>query len=253
MGKKARFLSSAILLTFFLTFTPVISRDHSLYFIILVVLSSLVFTAFCLWDYLSGLEFITLLTLPAVFSLGMVSILFQFPNFSLFFRVFFYFIFFALFYTVLLSLNIFNVAAEKPIPLLRAAYFSSFVITIFSIFPILTLIYKSHLPLGLGLAAVCLLTFILSFQSVWTVFLPAPPDLSLVFKMSLIIAGLVAETGLVFSFFPMESFFRSLLLSTFFYIYLGFAHQYLRKNLNTRSVVEYSLVALVIVALVFLY
>lgn len=251
MSKKTRFLLTALLLTFFLTLVPV-AQSYSNYAVFAFAILGLVFTLGMLWFDLKGLEFITLLTLPTIFCLSMAAILVNFPNFSIFFKIIFYAVFFIFYYSLLLSLNVFNVVHEKTIPLLRAAYTVSFLITVFSSLPIFTTIYKVFLGLTWELGLVFLISFLLSFQSLWTVFLPIRNDRT-VLKSSLALSLLVTETALVFSFYPLESFFRSLTLAAFFYIYLGFAHQYLRKSLNIKSLVEYGLVGLFIVSLVVLY
>lgn len=252
MSKRNRFLIFSLLLTLFLILLPWFpARFSSVTLAVFTFLAGL-FAVLCLWDFLSGIEYITLLTLPVLFSLGMGSVILLFPNFSGFFKTALYGVYFLVYYLLLLSLNIFNVAGEKPIPLLRAAYTSSFLITTFTAFPIFTLLYKGSVGILLELPLVFILTFLLCFQSLWSAFLPKNnTDLSA--KVSLIVSAVMTQTALVFSFFPMESFFRSLLLSTFFYIYLGFTHQYLKKTLGVKSVFEYGLVGLVIVALVFLY
>ena len=252
MSKRNKFLIFSLLLTFFLTLIPLVPRSYYPFAVLGFVLVSVLFTVACLWDYLSGIEYITLLTLPTVFSLGMGSIILQFPNFSSFFKTIFYGVYFILYYILLLSLNIFNVAGEKPIPLLRAAYTSSFLVTTFTAFPIFTLIYKWSTGIVFETLLVFVFSLLLSFQSLWSAFLPKNNAIP-AFRTSLIVSIIMVQTALVFSFYPMESFFRSLLLSTFFYIYLGFSHQYLKRTLNSKSVFEYAFVGLVIVALVFLY
>lgn len=252
MSKRNKFLTFSLLLTLLLTLIPSFPKNYSVLVITGFVLISALFSVICLWDYLSGIEYITLLTLPIVFSLGMGSIILQFPNFSSFFKIIFYGIYFVLNYILLLSLNIFNIAGEKPIPLLRAAYTSSFLITTFAAFPIFTLIYKGALGIIIEIIMVFGLSLFLSFQSLWSAFLPKN-NVRASLKTTLIVSSLMTQTALVFSFYPMESFFRSLLLSTFFYIYLGFSHQYLKRTLNYKSIFEYAFVGLVIVSLVFLY
>lgn len=251
MSKKNKFLFFSLLLTLFLTLAPVLN-SYGVYLIIAFSLLSLLVSLICLWWPLQGLQFITLLTLPTLFGLGMISLLFSFPNFSFYFRLVFYAIFFVFFYSLLLALNVFNIASERPIPLLRAAYTVSFIITIFSSLPLFTILYKSYAGLTLEVLFVFLISFLLSFQSLWTVFLPQGNDASAL-RSSLLVSFLMGETALVFSFFPLESFFRSLTLATLFYIFLGFAHQHLQRRLTAKSVVEYGLVGLTIVLLVLLY
>lgn len=239
-------------MTLFLIVLPWLPARFSLISLAVFTFLAGLFAVLCLWDFLSGIEYVTLLTLPVMFSLGMGSIILLFPNFSGIFRTVLYGVYFLMYYLLLLSLNIFNVAGEKPIPLLRAAYTSSFLITTFTAFPVFTLLYKGSAGILFELLTVFIFTFLLCFQSLWSAFLPKN-IIGLPAKVSLIVSLTVTQTALVFSFFPMESFFRSLLLSTFFYIYLGFTHQYLKKTLAAKSVFEYGLVGLIIVALVFLY
>lgn len=252
MSKRNKFLALSLILTVFMTLIPFIPRVYSGLGIAGFVFLSGLFAVLALWEYLSGIEYITLLTLPVFFSLGMGSLVLLFPNFSWYFKTIIYGVYFLTTYTLLLSLNIFNVASEKPIPLLRAAYTSSFLITTFTAFPILTLMYKGTLGIITETLLVLILTLLLGFQSLWSVFLPKSA-VGISLRTALLVSLLMAQTSFVFSFFPMESFFRSLLLSTFFYIYLGFSHQYLKKTINPKSVFEYAFVGLVIVALVFLY
>jgi len=252
MNRRTKFLFFALLSTLSLTLLSSFLKDRGVLAIGGFVLINLIFTLISLWEDLSGLEFLTLLFLPVLFSFSMITTLWNFPNFSLFFRILFYGLYFVFYYTMLLSLNIFNVVEQKRIPLLRAAYTSSFVITIFTSFPLFTFVYKGYYGLPLEIVLVLALTFILSFQSLWTVFLPGRNDL-LAFKASLILTLVTVETALTFSFLPIESFFRSLLLSAFFYIFLGFTHQFLKKNLSQKNILEYILVGFFVVALVFLY
>lgn len=252
MSRRTIILIFSIFLTIYLAAIPLFPKDLSQIFVSLFVLASAVFTWICLWDDLRGIEYLTLLALPILFSLGMGSIILQFPNFSRFFTTIFLAVYFLVFYVLLLSLNIFNVASEKTIPLLRAAYTTSFLVTTFTIFPIFTLIYKLRLNLFWESLLVLIVVALLSFQSLWTVFLPKNV-IKTSLTTSLIISFLMVQTSLVFSFFPLESFFRSLLLSTFFYIYLGFTHQFLRKTLKIKTIIEYTVVGLIIVGLVLLY
>jgi len=252
MSKRNKFLIFSTLLTLFLTLLPFFPSSFLTTAVSAFTIISGLFAVLCLWDYLSAIEYVTLLTLPVMFSLGMGSIILQFPNFSGFFRTILYGVYFLTYYILLLSLNIFNVAGEKPIPLLRAAYTSSFLVTTFTAFPIFTLLYKGSTGIIFEIILVFIITFLLSFQSVWSVFLPKS-NVGLSLRTSLIVSILMTQTAFVFSFFPMESFFRSLLLSTFFYILLGFSHQYLKKTINGKSIFEYAFVGLVIVVLVFLY
>ncbi len=127
-------------LVVFVSLPPEIKVPFS---ILLSVLAG-VLTLLGLRENVTGIEFFTITPLPILFTLGMAGILYHFPNFSLFFKLVFWLIYSFFFYIVLLSANIFNVAAEKPIPLVRASYTVSFLVTLFTIFPLYTAVFKSN-------------------------------------------------------------------------------------------------------------
>ncbi|MCL5004056.1 MAG: hypothetical protein M1352_02180 [Patescibacteria group bacterium] len=252
MSKRNRFLLFTIVLTFLLTLVPIAPKVWQFPAVIALAVTAVLFALLNLFEFLEGIEFFTLLAMAGLLTLGMGATLLHFPNFSLAFRIVFYGIFFVLYYTTILSMNIFNVANEQPIPLLRAAYTAAFLVTVFCTLPLFTVLYKFYWGLLWDSLVIFAVAFILSFQSLWTVFLPREEN-RMVFVSSLIVALILTETSIVFSFFPLETFFRSLTLSAFFYIYLGFAHQHLKKTLTLRNVAEYFLVGILVVLGVFLY
>lgn len=190
--------------------------------------------------------------LPVAFTLGILLTLLYFPNFSLIFRSLLSIFFGVGFYITLLAENIFRAAQERSIPLLRPAQTASFLLTLFTAFLLFTALYKFHLPMPVGLAAIFLTAFFLAYQNLQSINLPRSLSRSILVP-GLILGLGVVEVGLCISFVPVESFFRALVLSTSFYIFLGVTQQWLRHTLRSRTLREYVLVALVVAFVTFIF
>lgn len=245
MSKKNLFWVISLLLTGGLLVVTALPVSYRVLAVVILSSLSFVLTILALRRDLAGIEFLTLTTLPTLFTLGMAGILYYFPNFSHFFRFLFSLIFSFFFYVTLLCENIFNVAGERSLPLLRASYTAAFLVTLFTVFPLYTVVFKTNPSFLMGVLLITALTFALTFQSLWTIFLPKPFD-DRAFWGSVVVTLMMVEALSVFSFFPMESFFKALGLSTVYYIVLGFAHHYFRKTLKTKVYLEYFLIGFIV-------
>ena len=252
MSKKSFFALVSLLLTFGLVILVSLPPDFRLPFSVALSLLAGLLTLLALRENITGIEYLTLTTLPVLFTFGMSGVLYYFPNFSLFFRSVFWLLFSFFFYIILLSGNIFNVAAEKPIPLVRASYTASFLVTLFTVFPLYTVVFKSDPPLWVAVLLISFLTFALTFQSLWTVFLPKSFDMRNLWS-ALLVTLVIGEALVSLSFFQLESFFRALVLSTVYYIVLGFTHHFFRKSLNNKVFIEYFLIGLIVSLIIFLF
>jgi hypothetical protein len=245
VSKRLTFIFASLLLTVGLAFINFVPRQQQalslwLYGALTYVVSALVLR----WG-LSGIKFVTLLSLPTLAALGIGFTQFFFPNLTLLFRSVLWLLSFFLFYIVYLAENIFGVSADKPIPLYRAARTLSFLATIVIGFLLFTAIYKADLPVWGQIVFVVVLSSILGFQAMWAAELKGGFDRRIVYASLLLGLG-VGEAALGLSFFPFKSFFRSVALSTAVYIGLGIGQQYFRHNLTKRSVWEYSVTALIV-------
>lgn len=183
--------------------------------------------------------------LPSAFTLGLVLTLLYFPNFSVFFRTMLLLSFCFGFYVSLLSENIFNVAREKSIPLLRPAQTVSFLLTLFTAFLFFTALYKLYLHPLLIPATVGVISFFLAYQNLQSINLPKTFSKSIQFPC-LLLAVVVGEVALCISFVSIESFFRALVISTAFYVSLGVTQQWLQHTLRVRTMRDYVGVAAVV-------
>lgn len=151
-------------------------------------------------------------------------------------------------YILLLSENIFNVSAERNIPLIRAANTVSYLGTLFVSFAIFSLLF------GLGLdfwffsglsAGVGILLFT---QALWKTELEKTPSPQI--TISSFVFGLVlGEIALALSFWPLPPAKVGLALTAALYVLLGIQQHQIKGDLNKTIVFEYLFVA----AAVFLF
>ena len=191
---------------------------------------------------------------PFLFVLSASLVFVYFPNFGFLFKLVLILVFVVAFYAILLSQNIFRVAAERGtrFPLFRAAQTSSFLLALFSAFLFLAALYKSSLPLVLQVLLGIVGASWLAFSHLWFSYQDSQAiSVRSLLSGALLIGLGVGELGLAFSFLPIKSFFRALALATGFYIGLGFYKQVLEHTFNRKFLIEHLVVA-VSVALILL-
>lgn len=246
MSKKVQFLLVALFLS--LGFLIETGLPLTWYFPFVIVWAIIAYFAAALvlrYD-LAGVEFLTLLALPALFTLAVGSILAFFPNFSAAFRALILGLYTLGMYLMLLAENIFNVGRERPIPLLKAASTVSFLLTLLTAFLLFTALYKAAFPVFLQWLLLFLIVFLLAFQSLWTVVLGAKLETRLLWASGFLALSL-GELAVVLSFLPLESFFRALALSTGFYVFLGTSFHYFKRTLKSQVFLEYAAVVVLVV------
>src|SRR3990167_1370818 len=144
MTKRFKFITVAGLIGIMLGLTSLVSIENRLSILLAVTAISYVLSAWVLFEDLKGLEWITLMILPVLFTLGsglfgnllpsaipsMFGLNFQIET-SLFLGGVVRFVFIVLYvlgmYAVMLTENIFSVASVRTIQLFRAARSVSFI------------------------------------------------------------------------------------------------------------------------------
>lgn len=191
---------------------------------------------------------------PFLFVLSASLVFVYFPNFGFLFKSVLIFVFAVAFYAILLSQNIFRVAADRGarFPLFRAAQTASFLLALFGAFLFLAILYKSSLPLVFQVLLGLVGTGGLAFSHLWFSYQDSQPIPVRALLSGALLIGLgVGELGLASAFLPIKSFFRALALATGFYIGLGFYKQVLEHSFNRKFLIEHLVVA-VSVALILL-
>lgn len=227
-----------------------------------------VLSIWVLFDDLKGIEWLTLIILPVMFTLG--SSLFSnfLPNsiprlFGKFFQVetaillaslfrLIYYIFIAIgLYGVLLIENIFSVASIRTIQLFRAARSVNFILTLITSLFFFTAIFSLKLSFWWIGAAVFLISFVLSFPSFWSVDLKNN-YVSEVGKFSLMVGWLVGLVSLTLSFWPVKPFMGGLMVTSVLYALLGVMEQRLSSKVYLESALEYMATVIIIMIIGFL-
>lgn len=149
-------------------------------------------------------------------------------------------VFFGLsFYILLLTQNVFNIAAIRNIPLYRAAVASSFIYTILSLVLLSAIVFAFNLPFYLNGLVMAVLSFILLLQMFWTVEMEkVNPQ---IFMYALVMSLVVGESAIAFSFWSQIPVIKAMLMSPIIYCLIGISNEQLRNKLNRGVAWEYSL------------
>lgn len=235
--KRQKIILASVLVTFGLLSTQL--TDFNLRFRFMAGLGILAGTL-SLWALREGLNLtkaIILLILPTFFTVAVASFYFLLPVRWLT-RLPVAFFFGLTFYLLLLSQNVFNVAAIRTIPLYRAASTATFLFTLLSGFFIFNVIYAFKLLFLWNGIMVFAVSFPLILQVLWSIEMEDRVGLSVIVQ-SLILALILGELALAFSFWPMATTIWSLSLSSSMYVLVGITTQVLRGRLDKRMVWEY--------------
>ena len=249
ISKRQSFVLSAIFLTVGMMVTQGI--DSQWRYASVFVLSSLaaILSAFVLREDLDGIEWLTLLILPSLFTAGVALFYFLLPV-RLLTRIPIAFLFALGFYALLLTENIYNVAAIRTIALLRAAHTVGFIITTVTAFFFFDTILTFHLSFFIQGVLIFLLSFLLSFQALWSMVLTTGMEERLVF-FSFAFALIFGEIAMFLAFWPVTSLAGALFLTTIFYVLVGMGQRYLDQRLFNKEIFEFIIVGVSMFFLMF--
>jgi hypothetical protein len=219
--------------------------------------------AIVLFEDLKGVEWITVLLLPVLFTLGSgLFFLFlpdQLPRIfgtrldvptgqlaGSIIKFLFVLIYSVGMYALLLTENIYSVAAIRTIQLLRAAHTVGFVITMVIGLFFYQAIFQFMLPFWLIFIFTFLSTLPLMLSANWSVQLKEGLTKK-VMTYSLVQAWIVGLVAVAVSFWPVNSLTAGLLLSASSYVVLGLTQQYLAGRAYKKQIPEFVVVWLVVV------
>lgn len=268
MPKRTRFVLVAFLIALCLWFSNLAPVEYRFGLSLGISAFTYILSIWVLFDDLKGIEWLTLIILPVMFTLGSALFANFLPNsiprlFGTVFQVetgillagifrFVYYVLFAIgLYGVLLIENIFSVASIRTIQLFRAARSVNFILTLVTSLFFFTAIFSLRLPfwsIGLG---VFLVSVILSFPSFWSVDLKNN-FVSEVWKFALTVGWLVCLVSLVLAFWPVKAFMGGLMLTSVLYALLGVMEQRLSSKVYLESATEYIATVIIIMLIGFL-
>jgi hypothetical protein len=240
LSKRQKIVISAILMTLlFVITTPAANIIFKRYYLIpLMGLFGYLLTLWSLWEGMTKLKAIILMVLPTLFCLGYTSFYFTLDQeYRDIIRVPAVLAFGFVFYTMLLSQNVFNVAAVRTIPLYRAASTASFVFTLITAFLLFGVLFTFRFPFYWNLVGVFLISLPLIIQFLWTIEMEKVDNVTL--SYSIILSFIMAQFALSLSFWPVIALIWGIFLTTGMYLILGVVTEHLRERLSGKLIGEY--------------
>ncbi len=241
LSKRQKISISTILLSIGLLAYPFIAIDFRLYFLIGLVIASYLLSVWSIFQDLSGFEFVTLFVLPVLLTLSFGLFIDKYkPGVEI--RLLLSGVYAIVLYTCLLAENIFNVSAERNIPLIRAARTVGYLITLFVSFAFFSLLFSLGLPWWALLLIAFLVGTLLFAQALWHIELEDTPSGELIVH-SLVAGFVIGQLGAALAFWPLNPPKVGLAVTALVYVILGIMQHMIRRDLTSRAAVEYVFVA----------
>lgn len=267
MSKRTRFIVVGIALAVLLWIVTILPVDYRFGLSLGVSAVAYVLTVWVLFDDLKGIEWLTLMVLPVMFTLGcglfsnflpaavprMFGQAFQIETAQILAGVvkIIYFLCFAIgMYGILLIENIFSVASIRTIQLFRAARSVNFILTLVTSLFFYTVVLSLKLPFWWVMPAVFVVSFVLSFPSFWSVDLKNNL-VSEVGRYSMAASWVIAFVAFSLCLWPVKAFMGGLIMTSCLYALLGVLEQRLSARVYLESLVEYGLTIFIILIIGF--
>lgn len=249
VSKRQQFVLVTAILTLGLVLTQLVSVEFRYPMVVFLSVVTYLLAAFGLREDLKGIEWITLLTLPTLFTAATALFYFLLPVRWLT-RVPVAVLYAVGMYALILTENIYNVAANRTIALLRAAHSVGFVLTLLTYFLLTQTILAFRFSAFTNATLVGLLGFVLSLQSLWVMELE-PVASRRVSWLAITTGFIQAQLPWVLSFWPIKTTLLALLYTTSYYSITGMGQQYLAGRLQKKTIVEFvSVVVLVFLVII---
>ncbi len=246
--KRQKFVLMAVFLTVILITTQTVSENLRYQTIGFLAISTLFLSIFALWGELSGTRYFVLLLLPVYFVTGASLFYFLLPVRWLT-RLPFAFLFGISVYLLMLTSNIYNVAAIRTIALLRAAHAVGLLFSLVATFFLTNVLFSLHLPFYLIILGVAAVMGPLYLVGLWSYELEEFVTRR-VFVYSAIFTLVSAEVGLVLSFWPIVPTAGALSMTTVMYVLLGLAQLHFEDKLKPRVFWEHIIVSLLVLIVI---
>lgn len=249
LNKRQKIIISTILITIGLLSTQLVNFNLRFQSIAVLALFVYILSLWSLWEGVNKLKAVILIILPVAFAIAVSSFYFLLPVRWLT-RLPVAIIFGLLFYLLLLSQNVFNVAAIRTIPLYRAASTAAFLFTLLSAFFIFNVLYSLNLLFIWNGVLVFAISFLLILQILWSIDMEEKIKIPII-AQSLVLSVGLGELGMAFSLWPMQPTIWALSISSAMYVAVGLATQVLRERVNLRVVLEYLAIGAVVLIVSF--
>lgn len=237
MSKRAKLGLTAIILSLGLVGIQLIDLEGRYQAIGLLAGLAYGLSAWALFEDLKKIEWLTVLILPTLYPVATALFYFLLPS-RLLSQIVILLVFGIGMYALLLTENIFSVAAIRTIQLLRAAHAVGFLITLAVAFFLWGTLFSFRLAPWWNALGVLITSFPLNLQAIWSVNLEEKISES-VWVNSLVLSWILGGLGLMISFWPVTVTVASLFLVTGLYVGLGLIQNQLAGKLFRKTTEEY--------------
>src|SRR4030042_3224428 len=242
--KRQKFILTAGFLTVFLVTSQTVPESLRFQTMAFLAIATMFLAIFSLWGELSGIKYFLLLLLPVYFVTGATLFYFLLPVRWLT-RLPFAVLFGISVYLLMLTSNIYNVAAIRTIALLRAAHAVGLLFSLTSTFFLTHVLFSLHFPFYFVVLGSAVITFPLYLIGLWSYELEEYISKK-VLIFALIFTLVSAELALILSFAPIVPINGALFLATVMYVLLGIGRFEITNKLTPRIVWEHLTVSLVV-------
>lgn len=249
LTKRVKISITTVLLSLSLFAFPMVDDRLKIYFLSGLVFGSYLLSVWSIYQDLKGFEFITLFVLPTLLTLSFGLFINQFNPITEI-RLILTVVYGVVIYTNLLAENIFNVSAERNIPLLRAAQTVGYLVTLFVSFSFFSLLFglgQSWWVLGIVSFVVGSLLF---SQALWQIELEETLSSELI-VISLVSGFLISQLAVGISFWPLTPPKVGLAMTALVYVLLGILQHMIKKDFTKRAAVEYIFLGFSVFLLIF--
>lgn len=246
--KRQKFILMSFFLTVLLVATQTVPESLRYQVMGILTVATIFLSVFLLWGELSGIKYFLLLLLPVYFVAGASLFYFLLPVRWLT-RLPFAFLFAVSVYLLMLTSNIYNVAAIRTIALLRAAHAVGLLFSLISTFFLTNVLFSLHLPFYLVTLGTVAIVSPLYLVGLWSYEL-ADFITRRVFIYTVVFTIVTAQIALVLSFWPIVPINGALAISTVMYALLGLAQLHFDDKLTRRVVYEHLGVSLIVFVII---
>ncbi len=247
-SKRKKFVLISALLSVGLLAVQAVNDDYRYYAIAALSLLTAGLTAWSLKEDLHKISWVMALILPTLFTASTNLFYFLLPE-KLLVRIVLLTLFGIGMYALLLTENIFTVAAIRTIQLLRAAQALGFVFSLLIAFLLFDTIFSFRLEPWLNALLIFTASVPIILQGVWSSNLEETLTKEIV-SYTLVLSWVLGQSAFLISMWPVTIIIASLFLVTILYVGLGIMQQALVGRLFRQTVREYLQVGVVVFLIV---
>lgn len=244
ISRRQQFVIVTAVLTGLLLLTQLVSQELRYPLVIVLSVVAYFLTAFAIREDLKGVEWATLLILPTLFTAAVSMFYFLLPVRWLT-RLPVALLYGIGMYALLLTENIYNVAVDRTIALLRAAHSVGFLLTLFTYFLLTQTVLAFRFVPPVNALVIGLFSFGLVWSSLWSMELTQEVSRR-VWHITVATTLFLVNLVWIFSFLPTRTTIQALLFTTAFYSSVGMGQQYLVEKLYKKNVIEFAAVAAIV-------